>query len=108
MVSFLAVIFELLFYIHRIDTRGDITKPNDDGSKPAICEISVERWMQAFENKTNLPGYYSRNFKAEYGRFYPNYTLLNRKWVIYSARYEKIHFIKFSVQMLCIHYWTID
>ena len=79
MVSFLAVIFELLFYIHRIDTRGDITKPNDDGSKPAICEISVERWMQAFETNMSLSGYYSQNFTAEYGRFYPNYTFLNRK-----------------------------
>lgn len=79
MVSFLAVMFELLFYIHRIDTRGDITKSNDDGSKPAICEISVAKWMQAFETNMSLPKYYSQNFTAEYDRFYPNYTFLNRK-----------------------------
>ena len=79
MVSFLAVMFELLFYIHRIDTRGDITKPNDDGSKPAICEISVAKWIQAFETNMSVPNYYSQNFIAEYDRFYPNYTFLNRK-----------------------------
>ena len=79
MMSLLAVIFQILFYIHRIDTRGDISKPNDDGSKPAICEISVAIWMQAFETNRSLPKYYSENFTASYGRFYPNYTFLNRK-----------------------------
>ena len=76
--------FGTLIYIHRIDLRGDISDPNNDGQLPAICEISVTKWMEAFEANMSLPNNYSQKFIAEYGQFYPGYTLLNRKYV-YSS-----------------------
>ena len=40
--------------------------------------------MEAFEANMSLPNNYSQKFIAEYGQFYPGYTLLNRKYV-YSS-----------------------
>ena len=76
-MSFLASLFEILFYIHLIDNRGDISDPNNDHQMPAICEISVAKWIEALEPIIGDDS--SQKFFDEYGNFYPEYTFLNQK-----------------------------